>query len=97
MIALVGTLAVIGANTLMRPVSRMINSRRGEVAIDDEASADAVPIVDYLLEARTNDKSEQRVRALVLQAVNRPEGGAAVTLTLPLSAIALDKDLHHAQ
>jgi putative Mg2+ transporter-C (MgtC) family protein len=72
-IALVGTLAVIGANTLMRPVSRMINSRRGEVAIDDEASADAVPIVDYLLEARTNDKSEQRVRALVLQAVNRPE------------------------
>jgi two-component system sensor histidine kinase RegB len=24
--------------------------------------------------------------------VNRPEGGAAVTLTLPLSAIALDKE-----
>jgi two-component system sensor histidine kinase RegB len=27
-----------------------------------------------------------------VQAGNRPEGGAAVTLTLPLSAIALDKE-----
>ena len=29
--------------------------------------------MEYILEAMTNDKSEQRVRALVLQAVNRPE------------------------
>jgi two-component system sensor histidine kinase RegB len=28
-----------------------------------------------------------------VQAANRPEGGAAVTLTLPLSAIALDKEI----
>lgn len=74
-VAVLGTIAVVGANTVMRPISRLVNSRRGfpdDVSpADDDEDADAA--VEYLLEARTNDKSEPRVRALVLQAVNRPE------------------------
>jgi putative Mg2+ transporter-C (MgtC) family protein len=73
-LAAVGVLAVVGANIFMRPVSRLVNSRRRSAyPVEEEEDEDAAPSVEYILEAMTNDKSEQRVRALVLQAVNRPE------------------------
>ncbi|WP_411156021.1 hypothetical protein [Microbacterium sp. NIBRBAC000506063] len=68
-IAVLGTVAIVGANTLLRPVSRLVN-RRGSASPDVRMTDDSV---EYYLEARTNDKSEPRIRALVLQAVNRPE------------------------
>ncbi|MGB3375796.1 MAG: MgtC/SapB family protein [Microbacterium sp.] len=77
-LAFVGAAAVVGANTVMRPVSRLVNSRRrapvGDSDSDSDSDDDApVDPVEYMLEAKTNDKSEHRVRALVMQAVNRPE------------------------
>ncbi|UGS26162.1 MgtC/SapB family protein [Microbacterium resistens] len=73
-LALVGAASVVGANTLMRPVSRLVNRRR-RPAEDGPAEDDDGPVrpVEYVLEAKTTDKSEHRVRALVLQAVSRPE------------------------
>lgn len=87
-LAVVGTLAVIGANTLMRPISRYVNSRHA-VAVSqaksdpsareaitghpDDSDEDAAPHVGYMLEARTTDKSEPRVRALMVQTTNRPD------------------------
>jgi putative Mg2+ transporter-C (MgtC) family protein len=71
--AAIGCAAIIATNTLLRPVSRLVNRRTGHdgqglIARDD----DEVP-TDYMLEVVTTEKSEPRVRALVLQAVNRPE------------------------
>lgn len=63
-LAIVGAAFIIGANTVMRPVSRLVNSRRrspdGESAEDDDGPLQPI---EYMLEAKTNDKSEQRVRA----------------------------------
>lgn len=73
MMALIGCIAIVATNTLLRPVSRLVNRRTGHDnqvlprAEDDEAST------DYILEVVTTEKSEPRVRALVLQAVDRPE------------------------
>ncbi len=70
LLAMVGTAAVIGANTLLRPLSRLVNSRGSGIV---ESSGENGAEIEYYLEARTSDKSEPRVRALMLQAVNRPE------------------------
>ena len=69
-LALIGSVVIIATNTLLRPLSRAINRRvtsRIPILDDDDATK------DYVLEVVTNEKSEQRVRALVLQAIDRPE------------------------
>lgn len=69
--AAIGCAAIVATNTLLRPVSRLVNRRTGHS--DDALSAtDDVP-TDYVLEVLTTEKSEPRVRALVLHAVDRPE------------------------
>lgn len=72
-VAVIACLAIIATNTLLRPISRLVNRRTGHdnqplaPTEDDEVQA------DYVLEVVTTEKSEPRVRALVLQAVDRPE------------------------
>lgn len=71
--ALIGCLVIIGTNTLLRPVGRIVSRRSGQ---DDAVLAEAGDEnlqTDYMLEVVTNERSEPRVRALVLQAVDRPE------------------------
>ncbi|WP_051857455.1 MgtC/SapB family protein [Streptomyces cellulosae] len=71
--ALIGCLAIIATNTLLRPLSRFVNGlQRHGSHPSAEVEDDDAP-TDYLLEVVTTDKSEPRVRALVLQAVDRPE------------------------
>ncbi|MFF1573946.1 MgtC/SapB family protein [Leifsonia sp. NPDC058292] len=71
--ALVGSAAIIATNTLLRPVSRMVNRRFGhhDPAQDNSADEDEAES-DYMLEVVTSEKSEQRVRALVLQTIDQP-------------------------
>lgn len=72
-VAVAGCAAIVATNTLLRPLSKLVNRRMHPV---DETSApaedDDVP-TDYVLEVVTTEKSEPRVRALVLHAVDRPE------------------------
>lgn len=70
-IALVGTAAIVATNTLLRPLSRAVNRRTAPVRNGrTEANED---VSDYSLEFVTTDKSEARVRAMVLQALSIPE------------------------
>ncbi|WP_233279128.1 MgtC/SapB family protein [Microterricola pindariensis] len=69
-LAALGALMIVAANTVLRPLGRMVNRRPSAIGPDD---GNAGQDVEYLLEAITNDKSEARVRALLVQAVNRPE------------------------
>ena len=71
--AVIGCAAIISTNTLLRPFSQMINrrTRRPEEAPSIEEDADIGQ--DYLFDVVTTEKSEQRVRALVVQAATRPE------------------------
>lgn len=71
-LAVIGSAAILATNTLLRPLSRWINRRTQE---DDSRAShqDETMSADYVLEIVTSDKSEQRIRALVLQAVDRPE------------------------
>lgn len=76
-VALIGAAAIVGTNTLLRPFSAMVNRRmahRNESAVA-ASSIDAdeeETTTEYMLEVVTADKSENRVRALVLQAVSAP-------------------------
>jgi putative Mg2+ transporter-C (MgtC) family protein len=73
--ALLGCLAIIATNTLLRPVSRFVNRRtppESPPLESDEAEHDDVP-AEFMLEVVTTERSEPRIRALVLQAVDRPE------------------------
>jgi putative Mg2+ transporter-C (MgtC) family protein len=72
-LALVGTVAIIATNTLLRPLSRAVNKRTGHDSGILETSEDDLTESDYLLEVVTTEKNEPRVRALVLQTVDRPE------------------------
>jgi putative Mg2+ transporter-C (MgtC) family protein len=74
LVAIIGCAAIVATNTLLRPLSRLVNRRTGHVeegrdAVegDDDASA------DFVLEVVTAEKNELRVRALVLNAVDRPD------------------------
>lgn len=71
-LAVVGGVAILGTNTLLRPISRMINRHTGDPSEEPEPAGND-STTDYLFEVVTAEKSEQRVRALVLQAVSRPE------------------------
>jgi putative Mg2+ transporter-C (MgtC) family protein len=72
-VALLGAAAIVATNTLLRPLSRWVNRRTHHQADDNMDAEDADATTDYVLEVVTTDKSEQRIRALVLQAVDRPE------------------------
>jgi putative Mg2+ transporter-C (MgtC) family protein len=72
-LALVGTVAIIATNTLLCPLSRAVNKRTGHDSGILETSEDDLTESDYLLEVVTTEKNEPRVRALVLQTVDRPE------------------------
>ena len=68
-LALLGAAAIVATNTLLRPLSRAINRRAGH----DAGSPDVAEDNDYVLEVVTTEKSEHRIRALVVQSVDRPE------------------------
>ncbi|MFJ9097307.1 MgtC/SapB family protein [Streptomyces sp. NPDC102405] len=71
--AIIGCVAIIATNTLLRPLGRFVNGRQRRVGAPmQQADDDDVP-TDFMLEVVTTDKSEPRIRALVLQAVDRPE------------------------
>jgi putative Mg2+ transporter-C (MgtC) family protein len=71
--ALIGCLAIIATNILLRPLSRAVNRRVGNGDRELEPSSDDRAVDEFVLEVVTTEKSESRVRALVLQAVDRPE------------------------
>ncbi|WP_218108972.1 MgtC/SapB family protein [Streptomyces sp. LUP47B] len=71
--AIIGCVAIIATNTLLRPLGRFVNGRQRRLGAPlQQADDDDVP-TDFMLEVVTTDKSEPRIRALVLQAVDRPE------------------------
>lgn len=71
--ALIGATAILATNTLLRPLSRWVNrhTQSGMQTVDEPEQDDTS--TDYVFEVVTTDKSEQRIRALVLQAIDRPE------------------------
>ncbi len=74
LIALIGTVAIVATNTLLRPLSRMVNRRTAvqeEPEPDDQEEQDQVN--DYSLEFVTTEKSETRIRALILEALSGPD------------------------
>ncbi len=70
-IAVIGAAAIVATNTLLRPLSRFINRRTDVVAPRDADEQEVAS--EFMLEVVTTEKSEARVRALVLHAVSRPE------------------------
>jgi len=72
-IALIGCAAIVATNTLLRPLSRLVNRRTGHGGETAEPADEGDVPTDYVLEVVTTEKSEPRVRALVLHAVDRPE------------------------
>jgi putative Mg2+ transporter-C (MgtC) family protein len=72
--AMIGCLAIIATNTLLRPVSRFVNRRTGAPGVQlTPASGFQALGEEYVLEVTTTEKNEPRVRAMVLQTVDRPE------------------------
>ena len=75
-VALIGAGAIIGTNTLLRPLSAAVNRRmtRREAEVRSallDVDVDDRP-ADFMLEVVTAEKSEHRVRALVLQTLSAP-------------------------
>lgn len=71
LVAIIGATTIVVANTVLRPLSRLVSRRSagsGVTARDAKAAA-----IDYTFEAVTTEKNELRVRALVLQSIDRPE------------------------
>jgi putative Mg2+ transporter-C (MgtC) family protein len=72
-VAFIGCAAIIATNTLLRPVGRLVNRRSGYDDASVASADDGGAPIDYVFEVVTAEKNEPRVRALVLQAVNRPD------------------------
>jgi putative Mg2+ transporter-C (MgtC) family protein len=72
LLGLVGSVAIVATNTLLRPVGRLVNRRAGSSG-DSADTVDDETGVGFVLEVVTSEKNELRVRALVLNAVDRPE------------------------
>lgn len=68
LVALLGSVAIVATNVLLRPVGRAINRRASLTPRSFGAT-----ITDYTFEVITTEKNEPRVKALVLHAVDRPE------------------------
>lgn len=77
-VALIGAAAIVGTNTLLRPLSAMINRRMANreslapTSTDVDSDEEEDLPSEYVLEIVTADKNEPRVRALVLQTVAVP-------------------------
>lgn len=64
-VAIVGTVAIVLANVLLRPLGHLLDR---QPAIGRESAPAA-----YLFEVTTTDETEAHIRALTVQAVSRPE------------------------
>jgi len=71
--ALVGCIAIIATNTLLRPLSRFVNGHMHRESVASVASDDDEITTSYIFEVVAAGKSESRIRALVLQAIDRPD------------------------
>ncbi|WP_025156749.1 MgtC/SapB family protein [Leifsonia aquatica] len=60
-----GTLVIMLANTMLRPLGRLLDRRRGSAGAEN-------PEVDYHFEVRCRVDAESDVRALVFDAVHQP-------------------------
>lgn len=72
LVAALGCAAIIATNTTLRPLSRLVNRRVGRDVPPEVPEGESAP-TDFMFEVVTTEKSEPRVRALVLQTVDRPE------------------------
>ncbi len=70
LMAAIGCIAIVATNTLLRPLSSWVN-RRGR---HPDAPGALVPdTAEYMFEVITTERGEPRVRALVLQMIDKPE------------------------
>ncbi|MFJ4166372.1 MgtC/SapB family protein [Microbacterium sp. NPDC089698] len=75
LLAACGAALITATNVLLRPVSTALNRRlrpRIDLIEAAEDGSDAEQTHEYVLEAVTSEKSEQRVRALLLQEAAHP-------------------------
>lgn len=73
-VALIGSVAIIATNTLLRPLSRLVNRRMASRGVGPATEPDSdEESTEFVLEVVTNEKNDSRIRALVLQAITRPE------------------------
>lgn len=66
-VAAAGTVVVIAANVLLRPVGRMLDRRPGSTGREKNTE------VEYTFEVRCARENEVAVRAIVFDAVHRPD------------------------
>ncbi|RVW07130.1 MgtC/SapB family protein [Prescottella agglutinans] len=64
--AVIGAVAIMGANMILRPVGRLMDHQPAR------AGRDEAP-VDYRFEVTCHEDAEAHVRALTVQAISRPE------------------------
>jgi len=69
----VGATVIVATNVFLRPLGAWINRRTRPEHVGSVSDESDVERSDYVLEVLTSDKSEPRVRALVIQVVDRPE------------------------
>ena len=73
LLAIGGAILVSATNILLRPLSTALNRRR-RVSLNEESTEDGADgSQEFVLEVLTNVKSEQRVRAQLVQAVSHPQ------------------------
>ncbi|WP_024796916.1 MgtC/SapB family protein [Tomitella biformata] len=64
--AVIGTVAIMAANTLLRPLSRVMDRQPLRVGRE-------MPSADYVFEVTCRKEAEPHVRRLTVQAISRPE------------------------